>query len=70
MSKASGMGMKFHGMVMGLSGLKIRQEYSVAQSQKPLSLGVIGVEFQCMCWSFKSPAIRMGKLPPRQADRS
>jgi hypothetical protein len=70
MSRASRMGKKLCGMVVGVSGLKIRQEYSLAQSQKPLPLGVISVEFQCMCISFKSPTVRMGKLSPRQADRS
>jgi hypothetical protein len=64
------MGKMLHGMVVGVSGLKIRQEYSFAQSQKPLPLGVISIEFQCMCLSFKSPAIRMGKQTPKQADRS
>jgi hypothetical protein len=61
---------KLHGMVVGVSSLKIRQEHSVAQLQKPLPLVVISLEFQCTYLSFKSPAIRMGKLPPRQADRS
>jgi len=70
MSRASEMGKMLHGMVVGVSNLKIRQEYSLAQSQKPLPLGVISIEFQCTCLPFKSPAIRMGKLPPRQGDRS
>jgi hypothetical protein len=70
MSRASGTGKKLHGMVVGVSGLKTRQEYSMAQSQKPLPLGVVSLEFQCTYLSFKSPTIRMGKLPPRQADRS
>jgi hypothetical protein len=68
MSRASGMEKKLHGVV-GVSSLKIRQEYSLAQSQKPLPLGVISLELQCTCLSFKSPVIRMGKLSPRQADR-
>jgi hypothetical protein len=70
MSRASGMGKKLHGMVVGVSGMKIRQEYSLAQSQKPLPLGCVQPRIPVHMHVIQGTHHQTGKLPPGQADRS
>ena len=69
-SRTSGVSKRMYGLVVGESAPKIRQEFPSAYSRRSFPRRVISREFQSTFLALKSPAIKAGNPPPKQAVRS
>jgi hypothetical protein len=70
MSKTSEVAEGLYLLVVGLSGPKIRQEFSSAQSRKIFPRLVLSSEFQPTFLAFRSSANKTGSPPLKQVVRS
>ena len=67
MPKTSGVAEWLYGLVVGVSGPQIRQEFSSALSRRSFPRLVFRRVFQSTCLALRSPAVKTGNLPPRKA---